>query len=202
MTAHQPAPSLVDLQADAKKARDEGDDELYFFLKKKIKTMQGAQGASRPGWADLPPPPLIAIDVLDGQPAELEPEPEPEPEPAVEVGAWAKACECDNSECVCDLTARLDDWSGYEPEPEPEEAVAPPPLAAADGQPAVGSAVRVDWAEAEAMVWHPEHLDDGKGAGGDGMDDSTSDVSTQTTRRCLRFMNVSDRMLAFTGGGR
>lgn len=180
MTTHQPAPSIEDLQADAKKARDEGDDEHYFFLKKKIKTMQGVQGASRPGWADLPPPPLMAIDVLDGQPAE--PEPEPEPASAGEVGAWAKACECDNPECGCDLTSRLDDWSGYEPEPEPEpEVEIAPPLAAAGAQPAAGSAVRVEWAEAEAMVWHPEHLDDGT-VTGDGLDDSTSDVSTHAPR--------------------
>ena len=155
-----PLPTAKDLQTAAKEARSAGDDELYFHLKQQLKEISTEQGPLRRDWEGLPQPQLLAIDVVNGVEAEnsadesIEPEPEAEPVATVPVtGAWARACACDNPDCSCDLTARLDEWSGY--------SVEDPAAAGGDGcgldqlDPKDAARVeRADCSEAEMMVWH------------------------------------------------
>lgn len=155
-----PTLTVEQLTSALSKARSDGDDELYFHLKQQIKQMSRGHDPPRHYWEGLSQPPLLPIEVVDGTATacdkHVEPEPEAVPEPMPEAGAWATACGCDNPECSCDLTARLDEWSGYSEE-EPAEALEGR-LDQLEGKEA-GRVVRANWSEAEMLVWHSQHLE-------------------------------------------
>ena len=153
--------------------------------------MAAQQGPLRHEWEGLTQPPLLGIEVVDGVVAETEtgtrdataePEPEAELAEAPMVGAWARACACDNPDCSCDLTARLDEWSGY----SAEELAAAGDSAFSASTGAIlssctaegsrldqldsknaGRVVRADWSGAEMMVWHSQHLEQDSGSSDD-----------------------------------
>lgn len=178
-----PAPTIEQLTLTAKKARSEGDDELYFHLKQQIKMMGKNQAPPRPTWRGVPQPSLEAIELVDGVLAEaasnargtiVEPAPEPELTPLPMSTAWTRSCACDNPDCSCDLTARLDEWSGYIAE-EPPAAAADIGTCSATTSTRLeqlesndaGSVVRASWSEAETMVWHSQHLEQDSGSSDD-----------------------------------
>ena len=162
-----PTLTVEQLTSALSKARSDGDDELYFHLKQQIKQMSRGHDPPRHDWEGLSQPPLLPIEVVDGMATardkQLEPEPEGVSAAIPGAGAWATTCGCDNPECSCDLTARLDEWSGYSEE-EPADGLG-------DSMPSASTVgrldqleedihvVRADWSEAEMLVWHLQHLE-------------------------------------------
>ncbi len=169
-----PSLTVEQLTSALSKARIEGDDELYFHLKQQIKLMSGGHDPPRHDWESLTQPPMLPIRVVDGVATEaengahdmqVEPEPEALPAPVPKAGAWAEACACDNPDCSCDLTARLDEWSGYSEEEPPAALGDSVPSASTGGRmdqldsKEASCVVRADWSEAELLVWHSQHLE-------------------------------------------